>query len=108
MEQNSPSMEGGLRYERGPAGRSQFDGALRAMQQSHPNFLFEIENGLADRGLGHVQAAGGFAVVQMMSDADEVTQMAKLHNFMLIAESDYYKKIIRFQRLPMPCDTSGK
>ena len=49
-------MEGGLRYERGPAGRSQFDGALRAMQQSHPNFLFEIENGLADRGLGNVQA----------------------------------------------------
>ena len=84
-------MEGGLRYERGPAGRSQFDGALRAMQQSHPNFLFEIENGLADRGLGHVQATGRFAVVQMMSDASEVTQMAKLHKFMVIAESDYYK-----------------
>ena len=56
-------MEGGLRYERGPAGRSQFDGALRAMQQSHPNFLFEIENGLADRGLWNMQTAGGFAVV---------------------------------------------
>ena len=43
-----------------------------------------------------------------MSEADVVTQMAKLHNFKLIAESDYYKKIIRFQRLPMPCDTRGK
>ena len=73
-----------------------------------PNFLFKIENGLANRWLGHVQAPGGFAVVQMMSDADEVTSMAKLHNFVLIAESDYYRKIIRFQRLPMPCDTRGK
>ena len=100
-------MEGGLRYERGPAGRSQFDGALRAMQQSHPNFLFEIEYGLADRRLSNVQTAGGFAVVQMMSDADEVTQMAKLHNFMLIAESDYYKQIIRFPRLSQRCDITG-
>jgi hypothetical protein len=34
----------------------------------------------------------------MMSDADEVTKVAKLHNFILIAESDYYKRIIRFPR----------
>ncbi len=26
-------------------------------------------------------------------------------DFMLIAESDYYKQIIRFPRLAMPCDT---
>jgi hypothetical protein len=54
-----------------------------------------------------MQTAGGFAVVQMMSDADEVTQMAKLHNFMLIAESDYYKQIIRFPRLPQRRDITG-
>src|SRR4029077_16466610 len=51
-----------------------------AEQQFNAEFLFEIEDSLADRGLGNVQAAGGFAVVQMMSDADEVTKMAKLHN----------------------------
>jgi len=35
---------------------------------------------LANRGLRHVQAAGRFAVVQMMSDSNEVTKMSKLHN----------------------------
>ena len=45
-----------------------------------PSSSSEIENGLADRGLRHVQAAGGFAVVQVMSYADKVTKMSKLHN----------------------------
>jgi hypothetical protein len=77
-------------------------------QQFNAEFLFQIENGLADRGLGNMQTAGGFAVVQMMSDADEVTQMAKLHNFMLIAESDYYKRIIRFPRWHERSDTTSR
>jgi hypothetical protein len=33
--------------------------------------------------------------------------MAKLHNFMLIAESDYYKKIIRFPRWQERSDKTG-
>ena len=72
--------------------------SFRSDQQSNAEFLFQVENSLADRGLRHVQATRCFAVVQVMSDANEVTQMAKLHSFMLIAESDYYKQIIRFPR----------
>jgi hypothetical protein len=36
-----------------------------------------------------------------------ITQMAKLDNFMLIAESDYYKQIIRFPGLPHRCEIKG-
>jgi hypothetical protein len=54
--------------------------SFRAEQQFNAEFLFQIQNGLADRGLGNVEAAGRFAVVQMMSDANEVTKMSKLHN----------------------------
>jgi hypothetical protein len=97
----------GLTQE-GRAGCSQLDGTLRAMQQLHTNFFFEIENGLANGGLRHMQATRCLAVVQMMSDADEVTQVAKLHNFTLIAKSDYYKRIIRFPRLREMSDTTGR
>jgi hypothetical protein len=45
-----------------------------------------------------VQATRRLAVVQVMRNADKVTQMSKLHNFTLIAESDYYNQIIRFSR----------
>jgi hypothetical protein len=74
--------------------RSKLHSSFGAEQQFNAKLLLQVEDGLADRGLRHVQAAGRLAVVQMMSDADEVTQMAKLHNFMLIAESDCYKQII--------------
>jgi hypothetical protein len=77
--------------QEGASCRSELHSPFGAEQQFNAEFRFEIEDSLADRGLGNVQTAGRFAVVQMMSDADEVTQMAKLHNFMLIAESDYYK-----------------
>src|ERR1700752_1820459 len=82
--------------------------SFRAEQQFHAKFLFQIENGLADRGLRHVQATRCLAVVQMMSDANEVTQMAKLHDFMLIAKSDYYKQIIRFPRWREKSDKTGR
>jgi len=44
----------------------------------------------------------------VMRNADKVTQMSKLHNFTLIAESDYYKRIIRFPRLHEMSDMSGR
>jgi hypothetical protein len=87
--------------------RSKLHSSFGAEQQFNAKLLFQVEDSLADCGLRHVQAAGRFAVVQMMSDANEVTQMAKLHNFMLIAESDYYKQIIRFPRLPQRCEIRG-
>jgi hypothetical protein len=78
------------------------------VEELDAKLLFQLEDGLANGGLRHVQATRCLAVVQVMSDADEVTQVAKLHNFMLIVESNYYKQIIRFLRLPMPCDTMDR
>jgi hypothetical protein len=60
--------------------RRKLHSSFRAEQQFNAEFLFEIENGLADRRLGNVQAAGGFAVVQVMSYTDKVPKMSKLHN----------------------------
>jgi hypothetical protein len=60
--------------------RRKLHSSFGAEQQFNAEFLFQIQDSLADRGLRHVQAAGGFAVVQMMSDANEVTKMSKLHN----------------------------
>jgi hypothetical protein len=66
--------------QEGASCRSELHSPFRAEQQFNAEFIFEIENRLADGGLGHMQAAGRFAVVQMMSDADEVPKMSKLHN----------------------------
>jgi len=54
-----------------------------AEQQFNAKLLFQVEDGLANRGLRNVQAAGRFAVVQVMRDANEITEMAKLHDLCL-------------------------
>src|SRR5262245_28961979 len=56
---------------------------LRPVEELDAKLLFQVEDGLANGGLRHVQATRCLAVVQVMSDADKVTQVAKLHNFML-------------------------
>ena len=50
--------------------------ARPAVEKRRTKLLFQVEDTLADRGLRNAQAAGRFAVVQMMSDADEVAQRA--------------------------------
>jgi hypothetical protein len=84
------------------------NGSLRPVEELDAKLLFQVEDGLANRGLRHVQATRRLAVVQVMRNADKVTQMAKLHNFTLIAESDYYKRIIRFPRWQEWSDTTGR
>jgi len=90
--------------QEGSSCRGQLDAAFGAEQQFDTEFVFQIKDGLADRGLGNVEAAGCFAVVQVLGNGGKVTEMAKFHDWKLIAKSDYYKRIIRFQRLPEQCD----
>src|SRR5437764_4837341 len=55
------------------------DGAFRAEQEFDAEFLFEVENGLADCGLCHVKAARSFAEVQILGYTHEVAEMAQFH-----------------------------
>ncbi len=88
-----------LRFTKEDSSRCRkLNGSLRPVEELDAKLLFQVEDGLANRGLRHVQTTRRLAVVQVMRNADKVTQMAKLHNFTLIAESDYYKRIIRFPR----------
>jgi hypothetical protein len=80
------------------------DGAFRAEQEFDAEFFFEVENGLADCGLGDVQAPRCFAVVQVLGNGCEVTEMAEFHYWELIAKSDYCNRIIRFLRFQKSCD----
>src|SRR5439155_24869469 len=89
------------------SGGSELDAAFVAKQQFDPEFVFQIKDGLADRGLGNVEAAGCFAVVQVLGNGGKVTEVAKFHDRKLIAKSDYYKRIIRFPRFPEQCDTGS-
>jgi hypothetical protein len=84
------------------------NGSLRPVEELDAKLLFQVEDGLANGGLRHVQATRRLAVVQVMRNGDKVTQMSKLHNFMLIAESDYYKRIIRFPRWQEWSHTTGR
>src|SRR6201987_2842590 len=58
---------------------SELHSSFGAEQQFNAKFLFQVENGLADRRLRNVQAAGRFAVVQMMSYTNEVAKVSELH-----------------------------
>jgi hypothetical protein len=104
----SRMMQDLLRFAKEDGSRcGKLNRSLRPVEELDAKLIFQVEDGLANGGLRHVQATRRLAVVQVMSDADEVTQVTKLHDFMLIAESDYYKQIIRFPRLPMPCETGA-
>jgi hypothetical protein len=61
--------------------------SLRPVEELDAKLLFQVEDGLANGGLRHVQATRCLAVVQVMSDADKVTQMAKLHNFKALSQN---------------------
>ena len=61
------------------AGRGQLDLALVAQQQRRADLLLELADLLAQRRLGHVQALGRAAEVQLLGDDDEVAQVAELH-----------------------------
>src|SRR5207249_8840379 len=89
------------------SGGSELDAAFVAKQQFDTEFVFQIQDGLADRGLGNVEAAGCFAVVQVLGNGGKVTEVAKFHDWNLIAKSDYYKRIIRFPRFQEQCDTGS-
>src|SRR5205807_8261 len=65
--------------EKGSPCGGKLDGAFRAEQEFDAEFLFEVENGLADCGLCHVKAARRFAVVQILGYAHEVAEMAQFH-----------------------------
>ena len=82
------------------------DDALRPEEQLHVEFLLKVEDGLADSGLCDMQPTRSFAVVQILADGREVTEMTKFHRLkILIAKSAYCKNIIRFLRLQTSCDT---
>src|SRR5207247_3299032 len=94
----------GLPQESSSCG-GQLDSAFGTEQQFYAQFVFEIEDSLADCGLGYVQASRRFAVVQILSNGRKVTKMAEFHwARKLIAKYDYYKHIIRFLRLENSCD----
>jgi hypothetical protein len=82
--------------------RSELDTPLCAEQQLHAEFVFKVEDRLADGWLGHVQPAGGFAVVKVSGHSREISKMAKFHERIIIVKSDYYKHIIRFSRFQKP------
>ena len=66
-------------HEERRAGRGQLDLALVAQQQLRADLLLERADLLAQRRLGHVQALGRAAEVQLLGDGDEVAQVAELH-----------------------------
>ena len=63
------------------AGGGQFDPALIAREQTEPQFVFQPMDGLAQRGLGHVQANSGLVKVQLFSHGDELAQQAGFDHF---------------------------
>jgi hypothetical protein len=71
-----------LRFTKEDGSRcGKLNGSLRPVEELDAKLLFQVEDGLANRGLRHVQATRRLAVVQVMRNADKVTQMSKLHNF---------------------------
>src|SRR5439155_26960386 len=48
-------------------------------QQLHSEFILKIQDRLADRRLGNVQAARCFAVVQVLSHSGKVAEMCEFH-----------------------------
>jgi len=56
------------------------NGSLRPVEELDAKLGFQVEDGLANRGLRHVQATRRLAVVQVMRYTDKVPKMSKLHN----------------------------
>ena len=65
------------------AGVGERDAPLRAVEQPDPELLLELADLLADGGLRHVQALGGPAEMEFLSDGDEIPQVAKFHGTMV-------------------------
>ena len=54
------------------ASRCQLDPAFIAREQTEPQFVFQPVDGLAQRGLGHMQANGRLVEIQLFSHGDEL------------------------------------
>ena len=57
------------------AGRRERDAALGALEESLTEFLLQLDDLLAQRGLGHVALLGGPAEILGPGDGDEVAQL---------------------------------
>ena len=75
LRQQSPGVP-----EERRARRRQLNAAPGADEEAKSQLLLEPLDLLAQRGLGDVQPCGGPAEVQLLSDRDEVAQLAKLHD----------------------------
>src|SRR5262249_15261048 len=64
--------------EKRAAGLGEPDLARCPKQELGPELLLELSDRRAQRRLGHVQAIGGAAEVELLRDRDEVAQMPKL------------------------------
>jgi hypothetical protein len=51
----------------------------RAFEQPMPDLLLQLLHTGAERGLGHMQAAGGFVKAFFLRNGDEVTQLTQFH-----------------------------
>src|SRR5208282_2932050 len=72
--------EGAARLFQHDAARvGKLDAAARALEQLHPEFVFELADLLAERRLRHMQALRGAAEVQLFSDGDEVAEVSQFH-----------------------------
>ena len=58
-------------------GQGQRAGVTR--KQLHAQFLFQLLDLAAERGLGNEQALGGAGEIALFSDGDEVAQLAHFH-----------------------------
>ena len=50
-----------------------------AFEQTHAEFVFEVAQLAAERGLGDAQPGGGAVEVEFLGDGDKVTQVAQFH-----------------------------
>ncbi|SRR6266478_7947430 len=66
--------------QKGRPGRRQLNAAIAAQKQLRPDFLFQVENCLADSRLSHIEAAGRFAVAEVLGHRAEVAQMSEFHS----------------------------
>jgi hypothetical protein len=67
-------------FPKGPACVRKLHASLGALEEWHPQLVFELTNLLAERGLRDVQARRRPAKVEFFRDDQEVTQMAKFHS----------------------------
>jgi len=46
-----------------------------------PDFLLQVQNGLADGRLGHMEAARGFAIVQVSGNSGKIAEVSEFHSW---------------------------